>query len=105
MAFNERGKWSNSTIDERGRRIFNGLTERGFKVFGLAAPTRTQIATMKMQSASSTLILPIYQLLSTDAFRINTSHGVGAFWLVDITDPNASALRVKTSSGIKAIKK
>jgi hypothetical protein len=32
----ERGRWANSTVDERGRRIFaNGLDERGRKVFGL----------------------------------------------------------------------
>jgi hypothetical protein len=106
VAFNERGKWTNGTVDERGRRVFsNGLTERGFKVFGLVVGGRTQIATMKLQSASGTLVLPIYQFLSTDALRIQTSHGLGAFSLVDISDPKASPLRVKASSGIKAIKK
>jgi hypothetical protein len=40
----ERGRWANSTVDERGRRIFaNGLDERGRKVFGLnsAPPSST----------------------------------------------------------------
>src|SRR5437763_5174430 len=40
----ERGRWANSTVDERGRRIFaNGLDERGKKVFGLnsAPPSST----------------------------------------------------------------
>lgn len=35
----ELGRWGNSTLDERGRRIFsNGLDERGRRVFGLVAP-------------------------------------------------------------------
>jgi hypothetical protein len=49
----ERGRWANSTVDERGRKVFsNGLTERGQKVFGL-----TGGGTTLRVSLSDTVIL------------------------------------------------
>lgn len=107
MAITERGRWSNNTVDERGRRVFpNGLDERGRKVFGVSSPpVRTQIATVKIEASYGTIILPVYQTISTDTFRIQTQHGLGGFWLVAITDPNASPLRVQTKTGVMAVRR
>jgi hypothetical protein len=50
MPITERGRWTSSILDERGRRIFNGLTETGQLVFNItgvpANPTSTPSVTV-----------------------------------------------------------
>lgn len=70
---------------------------------------KTQIGTFKVKTPSGILTLPIYDpnvgMTGKNQLRIQTPRGVGCFELVDITDPNASPLRVYTPSGVKAIAK
>jgi hypothetical protein len=108
MALTARGRWTNGIIDDRGRRVFsNGLDERGRKVFGLTGGNnpRTQIGTVKIKTSSTSLVIPVYQLISTDTLRIQTPNGVGAFVLVPTGDANASPIRIQTNSGVKSISK
>lgn len=45
----EQGRWANSVVDERGRRVFaNGLNERGRKVFGLVATPAANHLTIQL---------------------------------------------------------
>lgn len=45
----EQGRWANSVVDERGRRVFsNGLNERGRRVFGLVATPAVSHLTVQL---------------------------------------------------------
>jgi hypothetical protein len=61
-----------------------------------------QIGTLKINNAT----LPIMELTDeTKHLRIRTQNANGYLDTVDITDTNASNLRINTSSGVKAIRK
>lgn len=71
--------------------------------------TKKQIGTYRLKTAAGIISLPVYDpasgVLGTKAIRLKTANGVGCFELVDVTDPNASPIRVRTSIGTKALSK
>ncbi len=70
---------------------------------------KTQIGTFKIETTSGLLDIPIYDpavgMDGKSQLRISLAGSVGCFELVDVTDANASPLRVNTTGGIKSISK
>lgn len=70
---------------------------------------KVKIRTQKIQVASGTVLIPIYNpsvgMVGKDQLRISTPSGIGCYELVDVSAANASPLRVSTSGGIRAISK
>lgn len=68
-----------------------------------------KLGEIMMQTKTLAIVLPVYDpntgLEGENQLRINANGEVACFELVDIDDVSASSVRVKTSSGIKAIAK
>jgi hypothetical protein len=70
---------------------------------------KTKIGTIKIQATGGIVTLPIYDpnigMAGKSQLRIQLNGKVGCLELVDTTDPNASPVRIRTSSAIKAVSK
>jgi hypothetical protein len=67
---------------------------------------KTQVGTVKVQGPAGAVLLPIYDPSTvTSGLRISDGGVVAVFELVPTTDPNASSIRIQTSSGVKSVSK
>ena len=63
------------------------------------------VSPVSAKSGSGIIQLKLKEAESIDPFRVKTSHGIWAFILIDTADPAASAFRIQTTAGVKALAK